>query len=105
MFRRTVPFSAILSLALLGVSSCAQPVSDACSAITREQAIRIADDARRGFLSRSTRAVQANYAASAARIAAMNDGRGYGAQVSYTGKDGQTLTALIHEGCYVGWTM
>ena len=104
MFRRMCVIPSILLLVAGGLSNCAQPASTECKAITREQAASIADAAKRGMLSRSTDVVEQNFAASSARVAALNDGRGYGAQVSYQGIDGQTLTALIHEDCYVGWT-
>jgi hypothetical protein len=94
----------LILAAVGGLTSCAQPRSEECAVITRDRAIRIADTAKRGMLSRSADAVEANFAESAARVEALNDGRGYGAQVAYVGQDGRTFVALIHEDCYVGWT-
>ena len=104
MSRRTITISSILLAVVGGLSSCVQSPSNECTAIPREQAVSIADAAKEGMLSRSTTAVEQNFAESSAQVRALNDGRGYGAQVSYRGDDGQTLTALIHEDCYVGWT-
>ncbi len=86
-----------------GLGSCAQTPSNECAAIDREQAIRIADTAKQSMLSRSTSAVENNFEASSAHVLSMNDG-GFAAEVAYSGRDGKTLIALIHDDCYVGWT-
>lgn len=104
MLKRTV---AILSVVIASAGcfyGCAQPLSNECAAITHQQAVGIADAAKQGMLSRSLSSVERNFTASPAHVEALNDGRGYGAQVAYRGNDGQTLIALIHEDCYVGWT-
>lgn len=57
------------------------------------------------MLSRSTDAVENNFADSSAHLMALNVGKGFGAEVAYKGRDGGTLLALIHEDCYVGWSV
>lgn len=104
MAMRTVVISLIVIASAGPLHGCAKPPSNECAAITREQAISLADAAKRHMLSRSVPSVQQNFAASSAWVEALNDGRGFGAQVAYRGKDGTTRIALIHEDCYVGWT-
>jgi hypothetical protein len=104
MSKRMVAILAVLIGVAGSLYGCAQLPSNECAAITHEQAVSIADAAKQGMLSRSLSSFERNFRASSAHVEALNDGRGYGAQVGYRGNDGQTLIALIHEDCYVGWT-
>jgi hypothetical protein len=101
---RTVAILGIVIASVGALHGCAQPPSNECAAITHEEAVSVADVAKQHMLSRSRLSVQQNFATSSAWVDALNDGRGFGAQVAYRGKDGTTLVALIHEDCYVGWT-
>ena len=65
-------------------------------------AVQLAQEQKRGMLSRSVRSEQENFASDRATVA--EDPTGYVAKVSFTGKDGQKLIGLIDEDCYVGWT-
>jgi hypothetical protein len=105
MLMRAVAILPIVIASAGILHGCAQPPpSNECSAITAEEAVSMADAAKRHMLSRSRPSDQQNFATSSAWVDALNDGRGFGAQVAYRGQDGTTMVALIHEDCYVGWT-
>jgi len=57
------------------------------------------------MLNRSTEEYRQNFArdeVTATRIG--SEANGYAANVSFAGRDGRILVALVDEDCYVGWT-
>jgi len=70
--------------------------------MSNPEAVQLAQEQKRGMLSRSVGAEQQNFASNVATVA--DDPTGYVAKVSFTGKDGVELVALIDEDCYVGWS-
>ena len=84
-----------LLLAACGADECkVAQVSDAEDLALREKA---------RMLARSTDDYAVNFASNDIIETRMND-NGYVAKVSFRGKDGSTLMALIEGDCYVGWT-
>ncbi|OAN66522.1 hypothetical protein [Sphingomonas sp. TDK1] len=89
--------------AALGLAGCAAASSTECKSISKEKAVELAREQKRGMLSRAFRSRQENFASDTAILA--GDRAGYAAKVSFKGKDGQELVGLIGEDCYVGWTI
>ena len=78
---------------------------DRCGGLSREQAVSMATEAKRGMLGRSTEAYRTNYASDAvASVALHPQAGGYSAKVAFRGLDGSSLITLIEPDCYIGWT-
>ncbi|MFO6447424.1 hypothetical protein ACLBKU_09805 [Erythrobacter sp. NE805] len=94
----------LTSVLLLSFGIACAPSSDAtmCKGWSNSQYIDLARKQKKGMLSRSVKAEETNFASDEATVA--DDPTGYAAKVSFQGKDGRSLIALIDEDCYVGWT-
>lgn len=78
---------------------------DRCAGLSRDQAVSMAIEAKRGMLGRSTEAYRANHASEAVASVALDpQAGGYSAKVEFRGLDGSSLVTLIEPDCYIGWT-
>ena len=102
-FRQTalVATSALVGLLIWDVADS----EDRCAGLSREQAVSMATEAKRGMLDRSTQDYSANYASEAvASVELHPSAGGYSAKVEFRGLDGSSLVTLIEPDCYIGWT-
>lgn len=95
---------ALLLLTFSAAQSCAAVQSDACEGISRDEAVKMALEAREDLLF----GTGANPRDATFRTAPITDVKladgGYAAKVTFTDRNGRTITTLIHTDCYIGWT-
>jgi hypothetical protein len=92
-------------MAALASPSCSASDSIECSALTGNQYLDMAREAKHGMLQRSRAEEQRNFRRDEAVLAGIGPtANGHAAIVDFTGQDGRRLTALIHDDCYIGWT-
>lgn len=103
MHHRHLP--ALGLMVVLTAPSCSASDSIECSALTGDQYLSMARAAKHGMLQRSRAEEQQNFKSDEAVLAGIGvTANGHAAIVDFTGQDGERLTALIHDDCYIGWT-
>lgn len=99
---RSVYFLTSVALSL-GLVACSKPKSVECAHLTRERASEMAGDALRSSLESEPVERRTDFADSYPVDVELRTG-GFAAKASFRGRHNQTMTALIYDDCYVGWT-
>ena len=95
--------AAAASLLLIG--SCTFESPRHCERLSRSDALRMAQESKTGMLRRSTAEEAAKFASDKpVSVKIGSETNGYAADVTFRGRDGTTLIALIDDACHVDWT-
>ena len=92
---RLLAFLLAVPLAACGTENCKPLKAPEAEALALREKVRM--------LARSTDEYAANFASNDIIETRMN-AEGYVAKVTFRGRDGSTLMALVEDDCYVGWT-